>query len=105
MAVSELGMSPKKFWKLSFYDWSLWINRIQNLQKKRNQDQELLIMLQRDWFALYANSNKSKNDEPYDPSDFYTLSTDEKQEKKKIVFASAEELEQEMQKRIRRRNK
>lgn len=62
-------------------------------------------MLQRDWFALYANSNKGKNDEPYEPSDFYTLPGDQKDEKKKIVFANAEELEQEMQKRIRRRHK
>lgn len=101
MAVSELGMSPKKFWKLDFYEWSLWVNRITTIQKKRNQDQELLIMLQRDWFALYANSNKGKNAEAFSPTDFYTLPGDE--QKKKKIFANPEEFEEEMKKRVRRR--
>lgn len=93
-------MSPKKFWKLSFYEWSLWLNAIVRDQQKREQDQQLAVILQRDWMALYVNSNTSANAEKLSGTDFYPLPGDEV--KKKTEFSTPEQLEQEMKRRVRK---
>lgn len=75
-------MKSKDFWALSFYEWSIWVQRIKNLQDRRRQDGELLIELSRNWMAMYANSNRDpKKTAPYKPTDFYRLSYDTTPEK------------------------
>jgi hypothetical protein len=97
-------MSPKKFWKLSFYEWSLWVNRIRSLQDKRQEDRNLLIELERNSMALFANAHKDRKAGLFKGSDFYPLPGDEVQ-KKKTKRLSAKDLEKEMSKRVRRRRK
>jgi hypothetical protein len=93
-------MSSKKFYKLTLWEWSLWVQRILYLQNQRNQDRWLLIELERNSNALFANAHKDKNTEAYTGADFYLLPGDVI-EKKKQIFSSAKELEEEMKKRIR----
>jgi hypothetical protein len=104
IAVIELGMDSDVFWSLSLWEWSLWIQRILNLQNQRKQDQELLIELQRNWEARYFNAKLKKNAEEFKPTDFYKLSWDPKEDDKTIKFESAEQMEAEMKKRVRRRH-
>lgn len=66
-------MEPKKFWSLSFYEWTLWAGRIKHLIKERDDDRKLLIELERNSMALLANIHSSKK---YRPQDFWTLPTD-----------------------------
>ena len=70
-------MSSKKFWKLSLYEWSVWVQRIIALQNRRKQDQELLIELERNSMALFANAHRGKEQAPFSGKDFYKLSYDE----------------------------
>lgn len=94
MFVSELGMSPKKFWKLSFYEWSLWMNRINRIREERDQDHRLSIILHRNWMALYSNSHRDPKEfpNPFEPKDFFQfpeeIASDDKENKK----LSADEL-------------
>jgi hypothetical protein len=78
-------MSSKKFWKLSLYEWSIWIQRILSLQEKRKQDQELLMELERNSMALFANAHRDQRQPPYSGKDFYRLSYDEVTEEVKIT--------------------
>lgn len=70
-------MSQKKFWKLSFYEWSLWLQRIRVKHERIKQGRELLIELERNSMALLANINRGKNQAPYSGTDFYKISYDE----------------------------
>ena len=78
-------MSSKKFWKLSFYDWSLWIQRIKTIHVRRKEDKELLIELERNSMALLANLNTGKSQAAYSGTDFYKLSYDQKSETSKAT--------------------
>jgi hypothetical protein len=103
-------MKPKRFWKLEIYEWSLWLNRIVNLQEKRKQDHELLIELERNTMALMANIHRSKDAPIFTGTDFYKLSYDEiVQESDKILKVTGKELFELMNNRfknkpIRRKN-
>lgn len=93
-------MKPSEFYELSWWEWSIWLNAILSDQKKRRQEQEFFIRLQRDWIAYYINSKLDKNAEPYEGSDFYPLPGDEDSERKKSEFRNPQELEEEMRKRV-----
>ena len=71
-------MSSKKFWDLNWYEWNLKVFRIMELQRKRKQDMELLIELERNSMALFANAHRDdkQRPEPYIGSDFYKLTGD-----------------------------
>lgn len=73
LAVRELGMRSAEFWSLSFYEFGLWVGRINHLIDERNQDRKLLIELERNSMALLANIHSTKK---YTGKDFYTLPTD-----------------------------
>jgi hypothetical protein len=73
LAVIELGMSPKKFWKLSFYEWSLYALRIRSLINKRKFDHELMIRLSRRMMFVNARVMGSKKGKE---SDFWELDSD-----------------------------
>lgn len=94
-------MKPKKFWKLSFYDWSLWLNAIISDQRKRSQDHELHIRLQREWMAHYTNMKLPQHAEKVNGSDFFELPGDEV-DKKETEFKTPQQLEEEMKKRVRK---
>lgn len=91
-------MSPKRFWKLSFYEWSIWVERIKIQHERRNQDRELLIELERNSMALLANINRGKNAEMFTGKDFYKLSYDEVVESSK---ATGEEMFKALQERFK----
>jgi hypothetical protein len=78
-------MSSKKFWKLDLYDWSLCLARIDHLQQKRKQDHELLIELERNSMALFANAHRGKDQAAFTGKDFYPLSYDEVTEEVKVT--------------------
>jgi hypothetical protein len=78
-------MSEKKFWKLSFYQWSVWLQRIVLLQERRQQDRELLIELERGTMALLCNIHKDKNTPEFKRTDFYKLSYDQITEEVKVT--------------------
>lgn len=69
-------MAPKKFWRLEFYEWTLWIGRITHLQRIRQQEAELLIELERGSMSLLANVYRGKDSPIFKPTDFYKLSYD-----------------------------
>lgn len=74
MAVTELGMDPEKFWRLTFYEWSLWMERIKILNDKDRRREDLAIELERGTMALLAHLHGNKN---VTRQDFYKLSYDE----------------------------
>jgi|SRR6478609_2621792 len=59
-------MSPKKFWKLEIYDWSLWMRRINNLIETRDQDFRVQMIMHRNWMSLYYNSVSKEKISPQD---------------------------------------
>lgn len=78
-------MDEDKFWSLDLYHWSLWLQRILAMQNRRKQDQELLIELERNSMALFANAHRGKEQAPFNGQDFYKLSYDEVVEESKIT--------------------
>ena|SRR5688572_10474499 len=71
-------MKSEYFWGLTLYDWSIWIERILSLQRKRKEDHELLMELERNSNLLFAKANlKKENGEEFTAQDFYKLSYDE----------------------------
>lgn len=89
MFVAELGMSPKDFWELSIYDWSLWMRRIKHLREERENSARLQLTMYRQWMSLYYNSVSK---EKLKPEDFYQFpeEIEVKEDQPKI---SPEELE------------
>lgn len=99
--MAELGMSPKKFWKLSIYDWSLWMRRVNQIREDRDQNARLQLTMYRQWMALYYNSVSK---EKVEPQDFYKFPEEmEEREEKKL---SKEELEEKVKQitKARKRN-
>jgi hypothetical protein len=86
--VIELGKEPEQFWRLGFYEWTLWANRIRIISERRHQDKELSIELERNTMALIANVNRGKNTPAYHGKDFYKLSYDEVTEEVKTTGES-----------------
>lgn len=86
--MKYLSMEPDKFWRLTFYEWSLWVGRINHLVEERNNDRKLLIELERNSMALLANIHSTKK---YSGEDFYKLPTDV--QPKNMGYSNAEVLE------------
>jgi hypothetical protein len=61
------------------------VQRIVTLQDRRKQDQDLLIELERNSMALFANANRGKSQAPFSGKDFYKLSYDEVTEEVKLT--------------------
>lgn len=89
-------MDPDEFWKLSFYNLSLWAGRVINIIEQRNNDRKLLIDLERNSMALLANIHSTKK---YRPEDFWLLPTDVQP---KVSGMSDEELMKHVKQRFKR---
>lgn len=94
-------MSPKKFWKLSFYDWSLYSLRIMSIADKRRFDQELMIRLARRMMFVQARVMGSKK---VKENDFWPLEGD-KTDSVEITDEQLAKLEEVHQARKKKRNK
>jgi hypothetical protein len=86
MAVTEMGLSPQKFWALTWYDWGLFVIRQYKEEKRRFDDREFIMSIERIKIADFKNANFRKKDgKPLnlDPEDIWRLSFDEEKKKKK----------------------
>lgn len=70
MAVTDLGLSPDEFWRLTWYEWGLYCLRLYKESKKMLAQRELSIDLTRHFMALFANANRGKNGPTFTPQDF-----------------------------------
>lgn len=75
LARVELGMNSEDFYKCTWYDWGVWLEKIRNDRRKRTEDHELLIEMFRSSLCRYYNWNRGKNPE-LSPEDFWVLSYD-----------------------------
>ena len=72
-------MTWDEFWDLTWYDWNGWAFRIRAIQDNRQFERDLKIELQRQWMALYANSNRARGAEAFKGEDFFSTSYDKKE--------------------------
>lgn len=68
-------MSTKEFYSCTWYDWSIWVERIHEMEDQRRVDRELLIEMVRSSLTQYYNWNRGSNP-PLSPQDFWPLSYD-----------------------------
>lgn len=79
-AYTECGLSLEQFFELSWYEWSLEIERVR-VRKKRDSDiWEGNAVLTGELMALIANVNRDpkKRANAYMRTDFFVLSFDDK---------------------------
>lgn len=77
MAFIDLGIRPDEFWRLTIYEWSLCVARINKLYRDEERHRNLLIELERNSMALLANCHRDpKKSRAYTGRDFYTLPGD-----------------------------
>lgn len=69
----ELGMNTEDFHLCTWYEWSLKLERVRHIRKKRHEDHELLMEMVRQTLAYYWNWNSTKK---ITPSDIWPLSYD-----------------------------
>jgi hypothetical protein len=91
-------MECTKFWDLEYYEWSLWLMRISRQHRKRREDQELQIELERGTMALMGNLWSTKK---VKGSDFYRLSYDGGETEKAAPKLTGEELMAQMKERFK----
>lgn len=88
-------MTPDQFWELSFYEWSLWVLRIRNVQQQR-EDQKVFWG---NWMALYTNVRLKEGVEEVTWEDFYTPAGKQEEHKEKLT---PEELQAKMERALKR---
>jgi hypothetical protein len=76
-------MSADIFWQLGWYDLSLWIEKIWQDRKKRNEERELTMEMTRQQLCLFYNANRGKDSPVRYPQDFIRLSYDVDREEQK----------------------
>jgi hypothetical protein len=76
LARVELGMTSEEFYKCTWYDWSLWVERILEQRKRRREDHEVVMEMFRQVLCYYYNWNRGNNPELM-PSNFWKLSYDQ----------------------------
>lgn len=99
-ARKELGMSSEEFYNCTWYDWGLWVHRINELRKREKDNQELLIEMFRS-SLMYINNWKGGKAEK---TDFWRLSYDTEpqiEEKKQLQEETIKRLERIAKKRKR----
>lgn len=69
-------MSMEDFYSCTWYDWSLWMNKINNDRRKRLEDHEVIKEMFRSSLSLYYNWNRGDKSAPLTPQDFWPLSYD-----------------------------
>ena len=86
LAYIELGIWPKEFWRLSLYEWSLCVARVNKIRDDKKREENLLIVLEGNTMALHANLHRDPNTTPaYDGRFFYPMSYDDIVEETKKV--------------------
>ena len=92
MAVTELGLTPKYFWSLTWFDWGLYVLKLHKDRKREIAARELSIEQTRQFMALHYNLNRGNNPAK-DPQDFWRLSYDkEVVEERPLTFKEAKAL-------------
>lgn len=91
-------MSASEFWALTWDDWCLWVLRIVELQRRRKEDQELIIEMTRQFMSLFANAHFKGN---ASPTDFFKLSYDNAVSKDQAGKIDDPALLEEMKKRFK----
>jgi hypothetical protein len=76
VAVTDLGLSPKEFWRLTWYEWGLYMMRLYKLNQERLYDRDFRKDLTGQFMALFANANRSKGQRAFRREDFFKLSYD-----------------------------
>jgi len=102
VAREELGMTIDDFYSCTWYDWGGWVARINEQQRKRIEDKELLMEMFRSSLSYYYNWNSPTN--KLNPQDFWKLSYDKQvpEEEVKEVNETVKRLERIAKERKRR---
>lgn len=72
-----MGLSPKEFWELSWYEWNLLMLRLGERDRRERSSDETLWFILREQWADFRNANRGNN-APVDGRDLVKLSFDEK---------------------------
>ena len=103
IARRKLGMSRKEFYSLTWYDWTLWIERIKELDEQRKSDRETLIDIARSSLSRYFNIRYKAN---IHPEDIFTLPFDRPREdtepSREEKIKAAYEVAERVKKRLKR---
>lgn len=77
MAITDLDLKPWEFWQLTWYEWGIYCYKVYKDSQRELSSRELTMEMTRQFMALYANSNRTKNSAPITPQDFWKLSYDQ----------------------------
>jgi hypothetical protein len=96
-----MGLSPDKFWGLTWYEWGLYVLKLHKDRQKELSDRELSIEQHRQAMALHYNIHRGNNPAKI-PQDFWRLSYDKDVvEERPMTFKEAKAL---MGSKIKRAN-
>lgn len=100
IARVHLGMTSDQFYTCTWYDWGFEIARINELARRRREDNEVIMEMFRTGLCYYYNWNSKQK---LTPQDFWKLSYDErpKPEDKPLVDDTINRLERIAKKRKR----
>lgn len=76
MAVADMGLSPSEFWELSWYEWGLYMLRLEKKQQKDKLREEMNWDRTRIMWATLINVNAKTK---VKPRDLIELSFDKKE--------------------------
>lgn len=77
IAVTDLGLSPQYFWRLTWYEWGFYSLKAIKDYQRQIDDRDFQKILTGEFMALFANANRDpKKTMPFKRSDFYPLSYD-----------------------------
>ena len=77
-AVTKVNVSHHEFWRLSWYEIGLYIERYAYQMELRREDEELAWARFRIQWADFRNANRTKKTKPVKPSDLIKLSFDDR---------------------------
>ncbi len=69
-------MPLQEFYSCTWYDWGLWVERINEIEGKRSNDYDFIKSIVRLAMTQYYNWNRG-NQAPIDPEDLWKFSFDE----------------------------
>ncbi len=94
LAVSELDLSPDVFWELTWYDWSLYLHKLDVKRESDKLKQELEWDRFRSLFTVISNHTPKKaGTPPSKPTDWMRLSFDNETEKKESEPLTPDQVE------------
>lgn len=72
-----MGLSPEKFWGLSWWDWCLYLMRFNKKADRDKLNREVAWAHTRALMAVIANASPNRGDKTFRPEDFIKLSFDD----------------------------